>query len=58
MMTTNVSESFNGVLRGARALPVKSLVARTFYRLNDYFMKRRSDAERFEMQMSPKIETL
>ena len=26
--------------------------------LNDYFMKRRSDAEGFETQMSPKVETL
>ncbi|XP_020254255.1 uncharacterized protein LOC109831336 [Asparagus officinalis] len=40
MMTTNCSGSFNGVLKGARAMPIQSLVARTFYRLNSYFNKR------------------
>jgi len=30
MMTINASESFNGVLKGARALPIQALVVRTW----------------------------
>jgi len=31
MMTVNTSESFNGVLKGARALPIQTLIARIFF---------------------------
>ena len=41
MMTTNCSD-FNGVLKGARALPIQALVARTLYKLVKYFYKRRT----------------
>ena len=40
-MTTNISEIFNSVLKGARSLPVTALVQLTFFRLNSYFVARR-----------------
>ena len=41
IMTTNISEVFNSVLKGARSLPVTALVKLTFFRLNNYFVARR-----------------
>ncbi|XP_021735162.1 uncharacterized protein LOC110701861 [Chenopodium quinoa] len=40
--TTNMSEVFNGVLKGARCLPITALVQMTFHRVNSYFETRRS----------------
>ena len=40
LMTTNISEVFNSVLKGARSLPT-ALVQLTFFRLNGYFVARR-----------------
>ena len=40
-MTTNMSEVFNSVLKGARNLPITALVQLTFFRLNSYFAARR-----------------
>ena len=40
-MTTNISEVFNSVLKGAHSLPVTLLVQLTFFRLNSYFVARR-----------------
>ena len=37
MMTTNLSECFNGVLKNARFLPANALVQLTFFRLVSYF---------------------
>ena len=34
IMTTNMSEVFNGVLKGARNLPITALVQLTFYWVN------------------------
>ncbi|XP_057527841.1 uncharacterized protein LOC130806685 [Amaranthus tricolor] len=39
--TTNMSEAFNGVMKGARSLPITSLVRITFFRVNEYFATRR-----------------
>ncbi|XP_028124939.1 uncharacterized protein LOC114321901 [Camellia sinensis] len=39
-MTTNLSKSFNGVLKGARHLPIRSLVQLTFYKCVNYFQER------------------
>ena len=36
-MTTNVSECFNGVLKGARSLPITAMVKYTWLKLNSYF---------------------
>ena len=41
IMTTNMSEVFNSVLKGARSLPLTTLVQLTFSRLNSYFVARR-----------------
>ena len=40
-MTTNMSEVFYSVLKGARSLPITALVQLTFFRLNSYFVVRR-----------------
>lgn len=44
--TTNMSEYFNGVLKGARFLPITALVKMTFYRVNSYFVTRRGWGKR------------
>ena len=36
-MTTNLSESFNGILKSARNLPITALVELTYYRCVAYF---------------------
>ena len=36
-MTTNISECFNGVLKGARSLPITAIVKYTWFKLNAYF---------------------
>ena len=41
IMSTNMSEVFNSVLKGAHSLPVTALVQLTFFRLNSYFVVRR-----------------
>ena len=38
IMTTNMSEVFNSVLKGACSLPITTLVQLTFFRLNSYFV--------------------
>ena len=37
VMTTNISECFNGVLKGARSLPTMAMVKYTWFKLNAYF---------------------
>ena len=41
IMTTNMSEVFNSVLKGAHSLPLTALVQLTFFRLNSYSVTRR-----------------
>ncbi|XP_021732607.1 uncharacterized protein LOC110699394 [Chenopodium quinoa] len=43
--TTNFSETFNNMLKGARFLPIMSLVELTFHRVNRYFTLRRESSE-------------
>lgn len=43
IMTTNLAESINGVLKGIRQLPITALVADTFKRCVAYFCKRRTE---------------
>ena len=40
-MTTIMFEVFNSVLKGARSLPVTTLVQLTLFRFNSYFVARR-----------------
>ena len=41
IMTTNTSEMFSSVLKGARSFPITAFVQSTFYRVNSYFAVRR-----------------
>ena len=41
-MTTNLSECFNGVLKGACSLPITTMVKFTFYKVNSYLDKLRN----------------
>ncbi|KAL0004987.1 hypothetical protein SO802_012548 [Lithocarpus litseifolius] len=41
-MTTNLSECFNGVLKGARSLPITAIVRFTFFKVKSYFDARRN----------------
>ncbi|XP_057542519.1 uncharacterized protein LOC130820962 [Amaranthus tricolor] len=41
---TNLAEVFNNVMKHVRFLPITTLVEFTFYRVNDYFVKRRENA--------------
>ena len=45
IMTTNLSECFNDVLKNARFLPITALVQLTFFRLVTYFEQRRTWTE-------------
>ncbi|KAK9986732.1 hypothetical protein SO802_031683 [Lithocarpus litseifolius] len=36
-VTTNLSECFNGILKGARSLPITAMVRFTFFKVNSYF---------------------
>ncbi|CAH9097342.1 unnamed protein product [Cuscuta epithymum] len=45
IMTTNLSEVFNSVLKGARNLPITACVQLTFYRLVKFFSVRRGFVE-------------
>jgi hypothetical protein len=40
IMTINISEVFNFVLKGIRALPVSGIVDYTFHKCNEYFVNR------------------
>ena len=40
VMTTNISECFNGVLKGARGLPIVAMVEFTWFKLVAYFQNR------------------
>ncbi|KAK9131684.1 hypothetical protein Scep_011212 [Stephania cephalantha] len=42
-MTTNLAECFNGVLKGVRFYPITALVQVTFYRVLEFFNKRRDE---------------
>jgi hypothetical protein len=40
IMTTNISEVFNFILKGIRSLPVSGIVDYTFHKCNEYFINR------------------
>ncbi|XP_068647036.1 uncharacterized protein [Aristolochia californica] len=56
VLTTNMSESFNNVLRGARRLPIQALVATTFHRLNKYFVERHEFAKKMTSFCTPSVD--
>jgi hypothetical protein len=58
IMTSNGSESLNSVFRVVRQLPVSAIVDRTYYKVVDWFVKRREVAEKWNqngMELSSKI---
>ena len=58
IMTTNMSEVFNSVFKGARSLPFIALVQLTFFRLNSYFVARREQGANrlaFDEQFTPYV---
>ena len=60
IMITNMSKVFNNVLKGARSLPVTTLVQLIFFRLNIYFVPRREQgANRLTLdeQYTPYVDT-
>jgi hypothetical protein len=61
--TTNLVECFNGVMKGARSLPVTSLAEFTWYKLVSYFSERRYEPEKwaqiiFTPRMQARLEKL
>ena len=49
-MTTNMSEVFNSVLKGAWSFPITAFVQLTFYQINSYFAVRKEhDASRLAL---------
>ena len=63
LMTANISEVFNSILKEARSLLVTALVQLTFFRLNGYFVARRelganrlASAERFTPYVDAQIQ--
>ncbi|XP_072088161.1 uncharacterized protein [Arachis hypogaea] len=44
-MTTNLVKYINSVLKGARNLPITTLIKATFYRLNELFTRKRGETE-------------
>lgn len=45
VLTTNMSESFNGVLKSARSFPITAMVELIYFRLVNYFEGRRAQGE-------------
>nr|XP_027119521.1 uncharacterized protein LOC113736650 [Coffea arabica] len=55
ILTTNMSESYNNVLREARHLPIRACIDMTFHRTVELFRTRREDARHCRNPFPPKI---
>ena len=55
-MTTNRSESLNGVLRGVRALPITAFVMAIFHRVVEFFLKHRGEGAAMSTQFVSNVE--
>lgn len=53
IMTTNMSECINGVLKGARRLPITAIVELTFQRCVQYFIQRRTRSQKMMEKNQP-----
>lgn len=53
-MILNQSESLNGVLNIVHGLSITAFVAAIFYKVSNYFMKRRKKGETFPTVLAPK----
>jgi hypothetical protein len=57
-MMTNVSESFNNVLKEVWALPLCAIIELTFYRTVDYFRDQGNSAVACDTRFSSKVEEI
>ncbi|KAI0500776.1 hypothetical protein KFK09_018993 [Dendrobium nobile] len=62
VMTTNAAESFNGVLKRARGLPIQALITAIYYNIISMFMRRLEFIATEEQQnnnfFAPRVQTL
>jgi hypothetical protein len=56
-MPSNMAEIFNSILRGVRSLPVTVITSFTFYKCNEWFVKRLVDAQMVQMHHSNYVVT-
>jgi hypothetical protein len=56
-MPNNMAEIFNSILRGVRSLPVTVITSFTFYKCNEWFVKRLVDAQMVQMHHSNYVVT-
>jgi hypothetical protein len=56
-MTSNMVEIFNSLLRGVRSLPATTIVSFTFYKCNEWFVKRLVDAQMVQRHHSNYVVT-
>ncbi|KAK9292008.1 hypothetical protein L1049_019961 [Liquidambar formosana] len=50
IMTTNDVESFNGLMKGARSVPISACVQLTFYRLVKFFADQAAEAQQMQTE--------
>ncbi|XP_027071759.1 uncharacterized protein [Coffea arabica] len=55
ILTTNISENYNNVMRGARHLPIRACIDMTFHWTVALFKTRREDASHYRNPFPPKI---
>ncbi|XP_077242578.1 uncharacterized protein LOC143883101 [Tasmannia lanceolata] len=56
MLTINVAESFNALLKDARELPIAALVEQTRWRLSDFFQYRQKAGSKWATRLTPNAE--
>ena len=58
IMTTNIAEVFNNILKGVWGLPLCAIIGLTFYRTVDYFRARGDVAINCSMRFAPKVKEI
>ncbi|XP_077225802.1 uncharacterized protein LOC143859008 [Tasmannia lanceolata] len=56
MLTTNATESFNALLKGAMELPIAALVEQTRWRLSDFFQYSQKAGSKWTTRLTPNTE--
>jgi hypothetical protein len=56
-MASNMAEIFNSILRGVWSLPVTTISSFTFYKCNEWFVKRLVDAQMIQTHCSDYVVT-
>ncbi|PKA61004.1 Protein FAR1-like sequence 6 [Apostasia shenzhenica] len=57
IMTTNIIETCDSLLKGIRGFPIKALVGKTLSRLNKMFTKRREEGSGMQGSLTPSVES-